>query len=277
MAAANTAPAPESPANGSDFMQRELNGASFLTLEHIAHMALTILVPAIVLVGVFAALSMWTGSAGPVGMMLSASTGFAAPTAKVFEALASFGIIAALLVLTPMLALFDRRTRAEWHKRPGFAGRVAYRVPVYAALGILAAVKVGLVIELVYVVVSSLAFIGIQGAPIGAMYLTNFLPALIALVVFGGAGWYVFMLAKGRDYGKKFSMVVSLFSAAVVISLIITSLVVMHNGNNSFQEPSTSSPSTSSPSFDNFNSNNDNSDNPTNSKTYQDILNQLSH
>jgi hypothetical protein len=257
-----TAPAPVTPAGGESFVHRELNGATFLTLEHVGHMALVVILPLVLLAGIMSALSMWAGLPGIAGDFMGAGASLLASSgSKILEATLSLGVVATLLVLVPALMVLDRRTRAEWHKRPGYAGRLAYKVPVYTALAILGVLTVGTVVEMIFVVVTSLAFIGIPNAPIGAMYVDTFLPALIAFAVLAVTLWYVFNLAKGRDYGRKFSLGVVALGVVAIVSLFITSLTILHNGENSF------GPATSNPMTDPYSGS---------SKYYQDLLNQYS-
>lgn len=252
------APAMVAPA-GESFVHRELNGATFLTLEHVAHMALAVIVPLLILCGIMSALSLWTGMPG-ISAGLFSGMGVESASLKVLEATMALGVVAALLVLAPALMVLDRRTRAEWRKRPGYAGRLAYKVPVYTALAILGVLSVGAFVEMVYVVITSLVFIGVANAPIGTMYVDTFIPALIAFAVVMAAAWYVFNLAKGRDYGRKFSLGVVGLSVIAIIALFITSLTVLHSSDNTF---SPSTPTTTDPYSGNS------------SKYYQDLLNQF--
>lgn len=252
-------PAMVAPA-GESFVHRELNGATFLTLEHVGHMALAVIVPLLILAGIMSALSLWTGVPGLSAGLFSGVTTETA-SLKVLEATMALGVVAALLVLAPALMVLDRRTRAEWRKRPGYAGRLAYKVPVYTALALLGVLAVGTVVEMVYVVIASLVFVGVANAPIGTMYLDTFLPALIAFVVVAAAAWYVFNLAKGRDYGRKFSLGAVALSVVAIVALFITSLVVLHGSDSSF--PSTN------PNTDPY------SGSGSSSKYYQDLLNQF--
>jgi hypothetical protein len=232
--------APVAPeAKGKGFIARELNGASFLTLEHIGHMALVVIVSGLIVSGIGAAFSMWFGTAGVSHAFLGdAASLLGGMGTKTLEATMALGIVAALIVLVPALVILDRRTRAEWHKRPGYAGRLAYKVPVYTALAALAAVLVTLKIQMLYVVISSLAFIGVQGAEIGDMYMQSFIPALIAYAVFGVAAWYVFNLAKGRDNGRLFSLAKAVGGGILAVALFITSLVILHDTKTDTTVPS---------------------------------------
>lgn len=243
--------APES--KGKGFIQRELNGATFLTLEHAAHMALVVIVSGLIVSGIGAAFSLWFGAAGMSHAFLGdAAALLGGVSSKTLEATMALGVVAALLVLVPALVILDRRTRAEWHKRPGYAGRLAYKVPVYTALAVLAAILVALKIQMLYVVIASLAFIGVEGAQIGDMYVQSFIPALIAYAVFIAAAWYVFNLAKGRDNGRLFSLAKAFGGGVLAIALFITALVALHDGKSDTTLPTTrdDSPSTVEPSYD---------------------------
>lgn len=242
--------APESKSKG--FIKRELNGASFLTLEHIGHMALVVIVSGLIVSGLGAAFSLWFGLGGMSQTIFGSTSALLGAGGKTLEATMALGVVAALLVLVPALAILDRRTRAEWHKRPGYAGRLAYKVPVYAALAVLAIILVALKIQMLYVIISSLAFIGVQGAQIGDMYLHSFIPALIAYAVFGAAAWYVFNLAKGRDNGRLFSMAKVIGGGVLAVALFITALVALHDTKATTPEPTTrgTSPSMTEPSYD---------------------------
>ena len=249
--ATSTPVAPVAKSKG--FIKRELNGATFLTLEHIGHMALVVIVSGLVLSGILSAMSMWFGTAGMGSALTGGTVGLlGAAASSAVEGALSLGVVAALLVLVPLLVILDRRTRAEWHKRPGFAGRLAYKVPVYTALAVLATAIIACKIQMLYVVLSSLAFIGVSGAPIGSLYIDHFIPALLGVVVFGAAAWYLFTLAKGRDHGRTFSMAVAVLAGVVSVALFITTLVVLHDDTKSFTRPGVQidpAPSTT-PSYD---------------------------
>lgn len=246
-----TSPAPVAPKmGGKGFITRELNGATFLTLEHIAHMALVVVVTCLVLSGVLAAMSMWFGTSGMASLMGSTGMMLGGAGAKAMEGALSLGVVAALLVLVPALVILDRRTRAEWHKRAGFAGRLAYKVPVYSALAVLAIIEVAFFIQMLYVVITSLALIGVKGAPIGSMYVEMFIPALIGYALFSAACWYVFLLAKGRDNGKLFSMIMGGLGIVVAVALFITTVVVLHENNDGFNTTPSTTPSLNMPRTD---------------------------
>jgi hypothetical protein len=229
------APAPVvAPSASGMFLKREMNGASFLSLEHVAHMVLVVVVAALVAGGLTLGLSLWTGApmaGGSYSLLLSESAMQSA------AAMGAVGIVAALLVLAPLLMVLDRRTRAEWMKRHGYSGRVAYKVPVYTALGVLVAAKLMAVIAMVGVVLTSLVSIGVPNAGIGSMYLTQFVPAAITAVVFGLAAWYVFKLAKGRDMGRQFSLLMVFAAGVLSLALLITAVSVMHSNKNESLTP----------------------------------------
>lgn len=233
MAEANK-PASVAQTGGSDtpgaFIKRELNGATFLTLEHVAHMVLVVVVAALVAMGITTVLGMWMGSSA------SALSSEAIPISAMFahaEVAWAVGIVASLLVVVPLMIVLDRRTRAEWSKRPDYAGRTAYKVPVYIALGVLGALKITACIGMVSAVVLSLVLLG-TGTPIAPLYTDQFVPALIAAVTFGAAAWYVFKLAKGVDLSRVFNVLTVFLSAALVAALLVTAASQAHKPSTQF-------------------------------------------
>lgn len=237
--------------SAQSFFKRELNGATFLSLEHVGHMVLVVVVAMLLSVGVVTALSLWTGNSG-VMSALGADLGIGGSAARYVESTAAIGVVAGLAVLVPLMVVLDRRTRAEWGKRPGYTNRAAYKVPIYVALGVLITGKVSAVVQMLTVVLSSLAVVGLKGQDIGGMYLNTFLPSLIAAIIFGAAAWYLFKLAKGRDNGRTFSVGAALAAGVLAIALFVTAVIVMRT-------PST----TSEPRFDDsqyFNDFNDSSE-----------------
>jgi hypothetical protein len=217
-------------AKSDSFFKRQLAGTSFLSLEHFMRMTLVVVTAALLAAGAATAISLWTDTQ-PLGTDILNNMNISYPGGDVRTngALAALGIIAALVVVVPLLVVLDRRTRAEWAKRPGFSQRVAYKLPVYGALALLLLGKLAADIAMLTVVLRSLAYMGVNNAPdIGSMYLTQFVPALAAAVIFGAVGWYVFRLAKGKDTGGMLSNVLAVGSLLFVIALLITAFVVLH-------------------------------------------------
>src|SRR5688572_14928284 len=88
-------------AKNKGFIKRELNGATFLTLEHVGHMVLVVVVAGLVLSGVLSAMSMWFGAAGMGSVLISGTASLGAAASSAMEGAMSLGIVAALLVLVP--------------------------------------------------------------------------------------------------------------------------------------------------------------------------------
>jgi len=219
---------------GESFWKRELNGATFLSLEHAGHMILVVIVAALLSVGVVTAISLWTGSSGLLSALGAASL-IGGSAAKYVEANTAIALVAALVVLVPLMVVLDRRTRAEWLKRTGYADRVAYKVPLYLALGVTVAAKLFAIVQMLTVILTSLAVIGVNGNGVGDMYLYQFLPSAITAVIFGGTAWYLFKLAKGRDNGRAFSTLVMLLSGALAVALFVTAVITLHTPGTSMQ------------------------------------------
>lgn len=212
------------------FIARELNGTSFLALEHVGHMVLSVIIPALVLSGIMAALTMWFGIGSVDAVVGSYGAVFAV---RPLDAVMGLGLVASLLTLLPLLVLLDRRTRAEWHKRPKFAGRLAYKVPVYAALAAVTTAVIACKIQILYVLVASLAYIGVTAAPYTYLYADVFLPAFLGLVIYGVAWWYLFALAKGRDHGQIFSVGMATFGIIIAGAIFVSSVVMLRSPQQS--------------------------------------------
>lgn len=211
---------------------RYLRGTSFLGLEHTFYMGLVTVLPLVVLGALGTAFSMWT----------SQGTDFATaalmPSAMGVASLGSLGAMmavwyaAALLVLVPAMWVLSARTHAELAKRPGFTQRLAYRLPLYASLGTLAAIALGLKVLLVSTIIYSILAIG-TGVNIGQLYLYQFLPSLAALGVVCLVGMYVWRLAQGQDRSRRFNMLSLVIAAALAGALLITAAYALHdNGTN---------------------------------------------
>lgn len=212
--------------SGNSFWKREFNGATFLSLEHAAHMALVVVIAFMFSVGTVMAISLWTGNSGVLTALGTWPT-IGGPAASWSEANAAVSVVATLAVLVPLFVVLDRRTRAEWAKRPGYASRLAYKLPLYIALGAVIVAKVCAVIHMLTVVLTSLAVVGVKGSGVGEMYLYQFLPAAIAAVIFTGAGWYLFRLAKGIDIGRSYSIATALCSIILAVALFVTAVIVL--------------------------------------------------
>jgi len=207
-------------------LERQLSGATFLTLEHVGYFILVTLMPGLLVFGALVALGMWAHSNNDVIISITTLIG---PQSTAPDMAGAMFLVAALLVLAPLLYCLRRRLAAEYRKRPGYTGRVAYKLPIYSSLAVLITLKIVMVVSMLYVFLTSLASIGIRGADIGGMYLNQFLPALLGAVVFGASAWYVLQFAKGRDMSRRFVSAILLLSAAMVVALFVTTLTINHN------------------------------------------------
>jgi len=210
--------------------RRQLNGTAFLTLEHIGYFALVVLLPGVLLAGVAAALELWASKGSNLEVMALGIPNIV--TTAGLSTAGAIGVVALLLVMVPLAYCLRSRLSAEYKKRPGYTGRVAYKLPVYAALGLLVAATLALFTVMLYVFLNSLALIGVSDASIGDMYLGQFVPALLGLIAYGMAGWYVMWFAKGRDASRMFMRIISLLGAVMVIALFVTALTVNHDTKN---------------------------------------------
>lgn len=228
--AAPVAQAPQTPsAAAGNYFKKMTRGAEFLSLEHAGHMALTFVLCIFIIAGTLSAFSMWTGSIGIASVIGGLYQPYFGSGLKAAEALLALMVVVVLAIAPLVYIALDRRTRASWQKRSGYVGRLAYKLPLYVILGLVALGVIICAAHMVYAVVASLALIGVQNAPIGTLYLSVFLPSAIAAIVFGFAFWYLCNLARGRDNGRRYSTAVAIVSGALALALLITAIVVLHN------------------------------------------------
>lgn len=202
--------------------RRQLQGTAFLAFEHTLRVTLVVAVTILLGTAIALAFQLWTGSSAEGGIvgLSGAAGGLAVGTAMT--------VAASLLVLLPVLLILEMRTRAEYKKRPGFEGRLAYKLPLYGAFAVLLALIVIAVIQMLAAFLTSLALLGTNGADIGDLYLSQFLPAMFALALYGAAGYYLFHAIKGRDRGLTFGLIAAVLAAILVLALFITSVVIAH-------------------------------------------------
>lgn len=208
---------------------RQLSGTSFLTLEHIGYFVLVVLMPVLLLASASIAMNLWQGNGGS-SMMPMAYT--IEPFLHSIDTGAAISLTAAFVVLAPLMYVLRRRISAEYVKRPGFDTRVAYKLPVYTALALLAAMTIGAFVTMLSVFLNSLVSIGVSGVNIGSMYTGEFLPALLAFAVFGMAAWYTMWFAKGKDTSRMFVPVVIVLAGVMSIALFVTTLTINHDSKH---------------------------------------------
>lgn len=214
-------------ATKKDSWARQLTGTSFLTLEHVGYFVLVVLMPMIILASILVAIDMWSGGSQASIMPLMYPSYANLPSLDVTTAMA---LVASLVTLAPFMYVLRRRTSAEYAKRPGYTRRVAYKLPVYSAVAVLAALTVGSLIGMVAVLLQSLVQIG-SGTDIGQLYRTSFVSALLGFVVFGLSGWYALWFAKGKDLTKLFMNAVILLAVVMAVALFVTAMSNTHSGN----------------------------------------------
>lgn len=204
-------------------INRQLHGTAFLSLEHWAYMVLVVVVPILLIGGFQAALSIWSNN----GMEPLMSLLMGGMAGHFFGNLA-VTYAAALATTAPLLFVLQRRTEGELLKRPGYTQRVAYKLPIYGALAVLAVLKTLMFISLLAAFLQSLTMLGVKGADIGGLYLTQFLPSLLALLVFGAASVYLMKLAKGVNKSRQFAFAALWLSALMAVVLFTTAIMANH-------------------------------------------------
>lgn len=211
-----------SPNKSNSFARRIATGTTFFALEHSLNMLFVVVLALLIVCGSVAVIALWTG-----GLMQQAdflSSFFLSGTAIM--------VAAALLSLSPLVWLLDSRTRAEASKRAGFTGRMAYKVPLYVALGVIALFKVWAWVTLLAVILFTLAALGTSPLALAGMWTTQFTPALIALIVFGTTGWFLMRRAKGLDDGRGLTQVLVSIGVMLGLALFVSATMTIQSGNS---------------------------------------------
>lgn len=204
--------------------------AKLLTLEYALAMASTV-VSAFLLINVITSvIGLWSdttsGAIRTVG-------GFLAPTMVT----AGTGIVAAS-VFTVVLAilacvLFSRVSKAV-SDREGYTNRTAYKLVTYGGLAALIIPAVDLIARLVSILISSLLFIGAAGGEVyKSLYLSEFLPYVLALAVVVATSYFIYQIIQGRNKSKIMSLVLIAVSVVVLLTGAITIAVKVHDKGGS--------------------------------------------
>lgn len=209
----------------SSFLKRSMKGTSFLALEHAMHVVFIVVVSALITVGLVLGTQLWTGQTADPLMGLAFNK---AP--ELVTATGTLAVVAALVVLSPFLVILDKRTRAERAKRKEFEKRLAYKAPMYVGLAVIWAIKLSAIVTLVAVLLYTLAGMNhLTSAELMQMYQTQFVPALITLLVFGTAGWYLIRWAQGKNYSRKFNLAWLALASVLAIALFVTATIMLQN------------------------------------------------
>lgn len=206
------------------YLKRSLTGTTFLGLEHTLHKVVLVVVAGLVAAGLTNGLGMWFGETSSTLVESWLSN----PLAQM-NGVSALMLVAALVVFAPWLVVLDRRVNAEMVKRPGFDRRVAYKLPLYTAMGVVALIKLAVSVTAVWVVLYSLATMGqVSAEAIGNLYRDQFVPAAIALVVFGSVGWYLLRLSQGREM-RRFNAMLAFVALVLAVALFVTATINIQN------------------------------------------------
>lgn len=204
--------------------------AKLLTLEYALAMASTV-VSAFLLINVITSvIGLWSDTTSGV---IRTVGGFLAPTMVT----AGTGIVAAS-VFTVVLAvlscvLFSRVSKAV-PDREGYTSRTAYKLVTYGGLAALIIPAVDLIARLVSILISSLLFIGAAGGEVyKSLYLSEFLPYVLALAVVVATSYFIYQIIQGRNKSKIMSLVLIAVSVVVLLTGAITIAVKVHDKGGS--------------------------------------------
>lgn len=194
-------------------------GTTFLALEHVLYLFFALVLAGLIVCGAVSALAMWTGEVvyKPDAVASFLMSGWA------------IWLAAGLLSVSPLVWLLYTRTRAELPKRPGFAGRLSYKAPLYVALGVGAVVKVGAWVTLVSVLLFSLASFGVTSEAVMGLWVSQLIPAFLTIVVFGVVNWFLLKRAKGLDDGRSFTQLLASIGVLLGVVLFVSATVTLQS------------------------------------------------
>lgn len=140
--------------------------------------------------------------------------------------------VAAVLLSVVALIGFGRVSKAL-PDREGYTKRAAYKVITYSALAALVLPVLALVAKLIGILVSSLLFIGINGAGevYKTLYLVEFLPYLLSLGVLAAVAFLVGKIVNGHNTSKTVSLIVLGVASALLIASAITVAVQVRDSS----------------------------------------------
>lgn len=196
--------------------------SEFLTLEFIVSLGSIVVAVVCLDAAIKALFTLWNGATVELGVPF----GWLLPVSGGYVGAVWAGFAAVVFVLLGMF--FARRVNASLSARPAFRGRVAYKLALYVALTVLAAVLLGAVLTLFTVIITSLLLIGSESS-IGSLYVKVFLPTLVMIAIAGYASYVTYRTAKGRgDLAGLYTLLLAL-STVVLLGLIITVAVRSHD------------------------------------------------
>ncbi len=209
--------------------------AKWLTFEYALSMGSLVLAVLLVVSALTAVFGGWAGQGSAVGhggtswlmglfsvSVITPATGLVATS------------VAAVLLSVVALVGFGRVSKTL-PDREGYTKRTAYKVITYGALAALVLPALALIAKLAGILVSSLLFIGVDGAGdvYKSLYLAEFLPYLLSLGVLAMAAFFVGKIVNGRNASKTLSFIMIGVAATLLIASAITVAVQVRDTGES--------------------------------------------
>lgn len=192
---------------------------SMITLKYSGAAASALIATLSVLALLGELFGLWTDKAGTVfglgGGYLSIVT------LAVFAALFSVGAL-----------LLYRWVTKDVAKQPDYIKTSAYSFITNAFFAATVLMFVGITAQLISILLSSLLLIG-TSTDIGALYVGQFLPALISAAVVGFVGFCAFSILKGKNYSALMSIVLASLAGALLLATLITVPIKAHSVTSS--------------------------------------------
>lgn len=153
---------------------------------------------------------------------------------SLFELGGGYTSIVMLAVLGALFSvgalLLYRSVTKDVGKQPDYVKTSAYNFITNTFFASVVFLFVVLVAELISLLFSSLLLIGTT-TDIGALYLGQFLPALVAAGIVGFVGFCAFNILKGKNYSALMTIVLVSLAGALLLAVLITVPIKAHAGS----------------------------------------------
>lgn len=211
--------------------------AKLLTLEYALAMVSAVISAFLLINVITSVFGLW---AGTTSVLVKTVGGFFAPLMETPATGIVAGAVFALLLAVLSCVLFSRVSKAI-PDRDGYTQRTAYKLVTYGGVAVLAIPALELVARLVSILINSLLFIGTTGAEkvYKSLYLSEFLPYLLALAVVAATIYFIYQIVQGRNMSKALTLTLIAASSVVLLASAITIAVKVHNVSSSSVQSTT--------------------------------------
>lgn len=203
--------------------------SKWLTFEYVLAMVSTVLATLISVLFIHKLTEIWrTGVVG--GFIGNLATSPVTQT----QSMVAIALLSVMLAVLSFV-LFGRVSKKIVEDRPEYTQTTLYKVTTHAPVFALLLVALLVVSSLLSVLLNSLLMIGVgdAGQTYGALYLGEFLPGLVSLVVLGAVIFFLAKIVNGTNASKLLSIILIVVTSVVFLATAITMTVRAHDSKSS--------------------------------------------